>query len=233
MPKAKTDKLLAEWFWTDRWMGSSAFLLPMLTRGVYREMLTQAWLRGARLPNDPSAIKRAIGATDAEWTEAWPQLSKYWRVDENNQLVNDTQLSIYAESKKSADLNHGRAIKGANARWNRSTGNAQALAQAQHEQCTPSPSLSPSLVSVSGTVSTKKRTAPSALSLSRLPVDNVKIITKLAHEVLRGHNGHKVSGPDLCDEIKTLCATRKIAYDATVIRKALDSAEVQRKVARS
>ncbi len=77
----------------------------------------------------------------------------------------------------------------------------------------------------------KKRTAPPARSLPRLPVENVKIITKLAHEVLKGHNGHKVSGPDLCDEIKTLCAKRKIAYDAAVVRKALDSAEVQRKAA--
>ena len=32
--------LRAEWFWTDRWMGSSAFLLPMEARGLYREMLT-------------------------------------------------------------------------------------------------------------------------------------------------------------------------------------------------
>lgn len=79
----------------------------------------------------------------------------------------------------------------------------------------------------------KIRTAPAAHPSHRLPVENVKIITKLAHEVLKGHNGHRVSGADLCDEIKTLCATRKIAYDATVIRKALDSAEVQRKAARN
>lgn len=65
----------------------------------------------------------------------------------------------------------------------------------------------------------------------RKPSENVKIITKLAHEVLKSHNGHDVSGADLCDEIKTLCAKRKIAYDAMVIRKALDSADVQRRAA--
>jgi hypothetical protein len=64
------------------------------------------------------------------------------------------------------------------------------------------------------------------------PVENIKIITKLAHEVLRGLNGHAYLGADVVEDIKTLCAKRKIAYDAEVVRKALDSAEVQRKAAR-
>jgi uncharacterized protein YdaU (DUF1376 family) len=85
---------LAEWFWTDRWNGSSGFLLPMEARGVYREMLTQAWRRGARLPNDHEAIRRAIGATVGEWRRAWPAVQKFWRV-EGDELVNDTQLEIY------------------------------------------------------------------------------------------------------------------------------------------
>jgi uncharacterized protein YdaU (DUF1376 family) len=157
------DKLLAEWFWTDRWMGSSGFLLPMLARGVYREMLTQAWRRGARLPNDPASIKRAIGATDAEWAEAWPAVSRYWRVDDTNHLVNDTQLSVYAESKESADNTHERAMKGAQARWKQSPSNAQASAQAKPEECPPSPSPSPSLISDSGTVSDSKKIKTVAL----------------------------------------------------------------------
>jgi hypothetical protein len=63
-------------------------------------------------------------------------------------------------------------------------------------------------------------------------VENIKIITKLAHEVLRNLNGHAYLGADVVEDIKTLCAKRKIAYDAEVVRKALDSAEVQRKAAR-
>lgn len=73
----------------------------------------------------------------------------------------------------------------------------------------------------------ERRTVPAA---PRLPVENLKIITKLAHEVLKAHHGNGAKGADLCDELKTLCATRHIAYDAAVVRKALDSAEVQRKV---
>jgi hypothetical protein len=60
-------------------MGSSAFLLPQEPRGVYREMLTQAWRRGARLPNDHEAIRRATGTTLAEWERCWPLVKDYWR----------------------------------------------------------------------------------------------------------------------------------------------------------
>ncbi len=148
------DKLLAEWFWTDRWMGSSGFLLPMLARGVYREMLTQAWRRGAKLPTDIAAIKRAIGATDVEWAEAWPLVSKYWRVDETNHFVNDTQLQVYAESKAQAESYSERGVKAAQARWKQYPSNAQALPENMPEVCPPSPSPSP--ISVSGTVSDSK-----------------------------------------------------------------------------
>jgi uncharacterized protein YdaU (DUF1376 family) len=109
------DKLLAEWFWIDRWVGSTGFLLPMEARGVYREMLTQAWRRGGRLPNDHETIRRAIGATVGEWRRAWPVVKKFWRVDGDG-LVNDTQLEIYASAKKRSDKASARGRAGAQAR---------------------------------------------------------------------------------------------------------------------
>src|SRR4029079_19588351 len=99
------SKLLAEWFWTDRWMGSSAFLLPLEPRGLYREMLTQAWRRQARLPNNHISIQRAVGCTADEWTRCWPLIEHYWRLD-GHYLVNDTQLEIY---KETTDLSAKRA----------------------------------------------------------------------------------------------------------------------------
>ncbi len=139
-----TDKLLAEWFWTDRWMGSRGFLLPMEARGVYREMLTQAWRRGARLPNDPEAIQRAIGCTAQEWSRSWPKLSAFWRVD-GDSLVNDTQLEVYAQAEQSAKRASERGKKGAQAT---AQARAQAHAQATEEHALkpqpPSPSPSPS-----------------------------------------------------------------------------------------
>ncbi len=88
------------------------------------------------------------------------------------------------------------------------------------------------LVLDSGVLNTESgiRTAPTAPPL-RLPVENIKVITRLAHEVLKAHNGHQLNDADLCEELKTLCAKHRVAYDATVVRKALDSAEIQRKAA--
>src|SRR5215471_18652131 len=91
-------KLLAEWFWIDRWMGSSAFLMRLGPRGLYREMLSQAWRRGARLPNDHAAIRRAVGCTTREWTRYWPQIQQYWRV-EGVWLVNETQQEVYNDAR--------------------------------------------------------------------------------------------------------------------------------------
>ena len=121
-------KLLAEWFWTDRWIGSSGFLLPMEARGVYREMLTQSWRRGAKLPNDHEAIRRAIGATPGEWRRSWPKVAGFWRVDGEN-LVNDTQLAIFADARARSERASSRGLSGA---------------QALHKHRPPSPSLSPS-----------------------------------------------------------------------------------------
>jgi len=109
------EKLLAEWFWSDRWMGSSAFLLPLEARGLYREMLTQAWRRGAQLPNDHEAIRRAVGATEKEWKRGWLLVERFWRVD-GDTLVNDTQQVIYAEAQAAAKRAFERSSKGGQAR---------------------------------------------------------------------------------------------------------------------
>lgn len=114
-----SDKLLAEWFWTDRWMGSSAFLLPMEARGLYREMLTQAWRRGARLPADHESIRRAIGATFDEWGRSWPQVAGYWHPTDSGLLVNDTQIEVYEEAEARATRASSRGVAGARARWGR------------------------------------------------------------------------------------------------------------------
>lgn len=114
--EAHERKLLAEYFWSDRWMGSSAFLLPLEPRGLYREMLTQAWRRGARLPNDPEAIMRSVGCTADEWARCWPQIAPYWRV-EGDSLVNETQQQVYAESLARLDARSAASRKANAARW--------------------------------------------------------------------------------------------------------------------
>jgi uncharacterized protein YdaU (DUF1376 family) len=89
----------------------------MEARGMYREMLTQAWRRGAQLPNDHEAIRRAIGATVPEWRRSWPLVKKFWR-REGGVLVNDTQREVYAEAQARSARASERGSKAARARWN-------------------------------------------------------------------------------------------------------------------
>ena len=161
-------RLNAEWFWIDRWDKSSAALLTMEQQGVYRSMLSQAWQRGARLPNDPEAVQRAIRCTAAEWERCWPIVAKYWRVD-GEWLVNDTQLEIYGISKARRDASHAKAMAAAAAspqvkakRDRQASPQASPQAEPQdqpHGEAGDDPSSL--LVSVSTETSTATNTAPS------------------------------------------------------------------------
>lgn len=143
----RPSKLLAEWFWTDRWIGSSAFLLPLEPRGLYREMLTQAWRRGGKLPNDEEAIKRAVGCTAAEWRRCWPKVRGYWRVD-GDSLINDTQAEVIADAIRAHERAVERGRKGGKASA-RSRAQVQEQVEPQVQEQVelkhkpPSPSLSP------------------------------------------------------------------------------------------
>lgn len=130
-------KLLAEWFWVDRWTGSSAFGLTIEARGLYREMLSQAWRRGAKLPVEPETIRRFTGCTLEEWDRCWPYVRVFWEV-RDGVLVNATQLDVYARAMKGRTAAETRGKKGAEKRWGdsstsgstTSSSNAQASAQA-------------------------------------------------------------------------------------------------------
>jgi len=182
----KGEKLLAEWLWIDRWMGSSAFLLPMETRGLYREMLTQAWRRGARLPNDHEAIQRATGCTAEEWARCWPRLARYWRED-GDSLVNDTQISVYAETVAARERASERGRKGAQATAQaRAQAGAQVQAQAVPEHPLkhqpPSPSPSPSVTLEVG----REVVAPPRYEPTRLPADKAE--NEVTEEIRRLQN---------------------------------------------
>lgn len=129
-------KLLAEWFWIDRWMGSSGFLLAVEPRGLYREMLTQAWRRGASLPNNHDEIRRATGTSMKEWRRCWPKVEPFWRVD-GERLVNDTQLEIYAEAQGRQRRASERGLRGAQAKHKQRTSTTQA--PLEHKPPSPSP----------------------------------------------------------------------------------------------
>lgn len=56
------------------------------------------------------------------------------------------------------------------------------------------------------------------------PEANVGVITKIAHEAIRLVGP---LSPDLGETVKSLCATRRIAYSSAVVRKAIESAITQ------
>lgn len=128
--EAPLNKLLAEWFWIERWEGSRAAMLPMEAQGIYRAMLSHAWRRGASLPIDPEEIQLLIRCRLKEWKRSWPSVKPYWK-EENGMLVNATQQEVYSEAL---------------AKKERAQARAQAGAQARHKKtlkyCPPSPSPS-------------------------------------------------------------------------------------------
>ena len=172
--KPQADKLMAEWFWIDRWMGSSAFLLPMEARGLYREMLTQAWRRGARLPNNHEAIRRAIGATLEEWLRCWPLIERFWFVN-GDDICNETQQEVYEEARARQERASSRGRAGAQARLEQRISTTQATTQVEPEIKPPSPSPSPSPSPVSDLQSPSPNVAHAPIALAgMLPRDHLK-----------------------------------------------------------
>lgn len=167
------DKLLAEWFWIDRWMGSSAFLLPLAARGLYREMLSQAWRRGAQLPNNHEAIRRAVGATKREWVQSWPLIQRYWRVEADS-LVNDTQVEIYTATLALTAVRSKAGKAGNKKRWGDSTVIANSVASPVASPVANTSPLSPSLSPERTHTDRARALSGSGAMAGSLPRDHVR-----------------------------------------------------------
>jgi uncharacterized protein YdaU (DUF1376 family) len=225
-------------WWIDRWRKSSAYMdMTVEQQGAYRNLLDEAHLRGGPLPNDERILAKACG--DALiWDRV--RVAVMARFDlRDDGWHNDTLDEVYRRTMQLSAARSKAGISGNRKRWPKTLASAIASPIANASSPSPSPSPSPDQSPSPNTIPVslqqakrKIRTAPLAPISMTSPVENIKIITKLAHEVLRGLNGHAYLGADVVEDIKTLCAKRKIAYDAEVVRKALDSAEVQRKAAR-
>jgi len=131
-PENNAGKMLAEWFWIERWEGSAAALLPMEAQGIYRAMLSHAWRRGACLPADLEEVQLLIRCRTKEWRRSWPLVAPYWK-ERDGVLVNETQLEVYADALEKRDRARARAQAGAQARHKQPR--KQVL-----EDCPPSPS---------------------------------------------------------------------------------------------
>lgn len=150
-------RLLALYWWIDRWRKSSAFMdMTLEEQGAYRNLLDEAHLRGGPLPNDERILAKACG--DAT---AWPRVRVSVMARFELQLDgwhNLTLDKILSESVR-------RAVNQANYRTRKNNGHSNEAGNGSNNKrhnkpASPSPSPSPSLVSVSGA-------GPGALGRSR------------------------------------------------------------------
>lgn len=111
------DILPGELRYTSNWRGSPLQMLPLAARGLYSEMLTQAWSNRARLAQtDEEEIMRLVRATPAEWESAWPRIRHYWAKATDPAtgaeiLVNRKQLEVYVGALRSREVTLARNRK--------------------------------------------------------------------------------------------------------------------------
>jgi uncharacterized protein YdaU (DUF1376 family) len=184
----------------------------MEARGVYREMLTQAWHRGARLPNDHEAIQRAIGATRAEWRRSWPKVERFWRVN-GEWLVNETQQLVYAEAQGVAQRASERGLRGAQAKHGHRSSGAQAVPESKP----PNSELR--------TPVEERTSTDAARRLSRGNGDegSFGLYCVIAREARKTSNeeDHSDALSNIAEIFKTLCARRQIDYAGDIAARAL------------
>lgn len=79
-----------------------------------------------------------------------------------------------------------------------------------------------------GTKEERTAALPRAVPVEN-PNANVKVVTRLAHEIIKDAD-KTAAFPDLKDQLKAACSQHRIAYDAEVAGKALESALAQRRL---
>ncbi len=153
-------RLMAMYWWIDRWRKSSAFMdMTLEEQGAYRNLLDEAHLRGGALPNDERFLAKACGDATA-WKRVQTTVMARFELRPDG-WHNDTLDVVLGESVRRAtnQANYRDRLKNSNTSDNGRNNNDN------NRPASPSPSPSPSLVSGTVTVKTEK-TAPDGASLS-------------------------------------------------------------------
>ena len=106
------------WYVADWRLCETRMRLTLEQRGLYRELLDHLF-HGGSLPNDERALQQIAGATDKEFTRAWPAVRPCFYEIEGGRLMNAKaaevleKLSAYQEQRRDA------AKLGADARWHK------------------------------------------------------------------------------------------------------------------
>lgn len=183
-------------------------------RGCYISMLAFAWANGP-IPDSARCLSTAMGwhTDDGPLEAIWDEIKPKWSLGGSGwtnarlEAVRAEQ-DAYRKRQSEAGRRGGMASK------------PQASLKQPLEACSSSsPSSSPSLEDQEQVQEQAHRARRCAK-----PVENSKLMLKLAHEVISS----SVLEPERKDALKQRCAQSGVAYDADSIRKALDSVESRR-----
>lgn len=229
------EKSSGYYFDVEKWCGSKAVQrMSFLERGVYKEMLNEQWKRRS-LPDDPQAVADLIALTPAQEAEvlvAWPVVRrKFVSSRGGGNCIYNVALErvrrVQRENRRKHQESGGRGGKAAaaNRRKKKALEASDAVAplEQSYSESNRSDLTRPDLTRRDMTLVQKGSGAESA---PRTPAENVSVITKIVHEVLALGG---IPDDELSEAVKSRCASLKIAYDATAVGKAIDSAREQRK----
>lgn len=144
----KTITLHSYPFYVADWVRSETRAkLSSAGRNIFRELLDYCWIEGD-LPTDEDALMAIAGATRAEFSKCWPQISTkftlqdgryhHWKVD-----VERPRLISWRESRKNAGKIGGKASAQSRAEAKNSSSTASSTASSDAE-ATSKPSSSSS-----------------------------------------------------------------------------------------
>jgi len=144
----KTITLHSYPFYVADWVRSETRAkLSSAGRNIFRELLDYCWIEGD-LPTDEDALMAIAGATRAEFSKCWPQISTkftlqdgryhHWKVD-----VERPRLISWRESRKNAGKLGGKASAQSRAEAKNSSSTASSTASSDAE-ATSKPSSSSS-----------------------------------------------------------------------------------------
>jgi len=101
--------------WVPRDFRSSTIGWPLVAKAVYRELLDAQWDMGS-LPIDPQELRSICGASESEWTKAWPKVAS--KFPENSHGRQNEKLEHHRASSMQLLEKRRNASEVANrARW--------------------------------------------------------------------------------------------------------------------
>lgn len=198
-------------FYVRDWLTGTRRLSPAV-KGVYIDLLAWSWDNGP-IPYRVAEVAKILGLSRAQVVDKWGTLrGRYFKKCARG-YVNPRLERERAKCKAFAELQAERGRKSGAARANAGSTMVQ-----------PALNLALALAPALADHDQDQDQRASALRVR----DVIRPLTKIAHVVLDDVGRGTVPARDAIDELKLRAARARIPYDASVIAKAMTSAEIQR-----